>query len=931
MFRVTSLLAILLIGCGAPLPQLPTGSSQSVNLLLDPSFENVRGDRGESSTAWTTTVRRSMWQTDRSLPVPTVCGGEIGGRTGSCSLSLGQSIEGDGGPDHMVFVSQFVGGRQGLMNSDETVDGPLLIDFWTHFNKSDSVDHGQFSTLFHLLVDVGYTDAGRHLSVRVTPREVDVKADRNSENGGVDKFVRTCVVVPHYGSIRALMVHLITDNNRRQPTSRDRSPIFYVDDVSVSYIRTDAAVAESLNDACELYVDSFPRNRHVIADFLSPVSGNSPSDGTVAITLATQLTVDRLPALERISSSWRGHVSAALLLYDRDMTSQYLTMRDVTELYYRSPSLRSHVTLHLVREDAANRKRNRPRQNSFAGDALNDDDWERYPVNFLRNVAIAHARTSHVFYIDADLMMAFSASDARRWVTEASDSYDIDKTAFLVPVFEYTSTNSAAESLVDVSALPRTKTELLDRMKDEGGMAVKLGPLAYFSHSVVNYRRWYSASGPYHVDYQENMEPYFIVRSTAPVMSDYYAGYGRDKCAYSRDVAGAGFRFSVLPEAFLVYVTDPPSVPTIYQRSSGVRPEMFYNIEFHRNDIEAGHFRLPFEYNFRRHREWTTPQPMSGSDANERTEDCSQRPETEQRNCQSTGFTDSQDKRRSSMYTSGAMNPDECDHFEEKDSACSQHQQYERQDDNGGSDDCASSTIELHPFPPEILERRPGAPLDRIDIAVEMLMMAYGVVTYVELSTSSTVDHHVNLMLPLMQPEAVVNVQLGLTDDAAVEDGHVINGLFETYRPLNDDLTSVLNRVAADHPGPKLYAVSTSRFPLEQLVEYLKSLLVYATDDDVVAVFQLEADGSSTSAAALREISCRAPIIRPGWRLHRLSERHWLMKPIAMIGSPPLRVPPFPACSGRTEESTEKKDEVDIVLFTKNRPLQVSVVFVHSL
>jgi len=38
------------------------------------------------------------------------------------------------------------------------------------------------------------------------------------------------------------------------------------------------------------------------------------------------------------------------------------------------------------------------------------------------------------------------------------------------------------------------------------------------------------------------MEPYFITSSDAPLMSDIYAGYGRDKCAYSRDLHAAGYK-----------------------------------------------------------------------------------------------------------------------------------------------------------------------------------------------------------------------------------------------------------------------------------------------------------------------------------------------------------------------------------------------------
>ena len=43
----------------------------------------------------------------------------------------------------------------------------------------------------------------------------------------------------------------------------------------------------------------------------------------------------------------------------------------------------------------------------------------------------------------------------------------------------------------------------------------------------------------------------YVFRST-PLMSSWYEGYGRDKCAYSRDLHVAGVTFYVLPQAFLL-------------------------------------------------------------------------------------------------------------------------------------------------------------------------------------------------------------------------------------------------------------------------------------------------------------------------------------------------------------------------------------------
>lgn len=577
------------------------------NRLLDPSFESATKDdevqpgatppASATSTAWTVTIRRSLWAVDRSQPVPITCNDQTGGRTGRCSLS---PLAGDGTHENqLLFISQYVPvtkvtERSRDFESDLKCDGgPLLIDFWTRVIAT-TPDVETTSDL-HLRVDVSYTHAGRHLTVRVTPKQIGAAAADN-------EFVRTCVIVPDYGQVRALMTSFVVGDKIRKSLPGNR---LHIDDVSVGFIGTNAQVEEALAAGCQPYVDSFPRSRHVVADFLSPV-GSSDDGETPPVTLATQLTADRLPALERAASIWRAPVSATLMLYDDDVTSSIL--RNITVAYYRSAILRSFVSLHVVYEDVVNRKQKRhatPREGEGGND--NDDDRTRYPINFLRNVAIAHVPTSHVFYVDVDLMTTFSAPDLQRWIADASDDLRLTndervKTAFLVPVFSYAS-SAVTTANVDVADLPKSKADLLRRLKLSPGAVGKLEPLAYSSHSVVDYGRWYVADKAYYVSYREDMEPYLVVQSTSPVMSDIYAGYGRDKCAYSRDLDRAGFRFVVLPTAFLMYVADAVASPTVYARSGGVRPEMFFSVEFHRHDLQAGHFWSPSDFDFRRRRE----------------------------------------------------------------------------------------------------------------------------------------------------------------------------------------------------------------------------------------------------------------------------------------------------------------------------------------
>ena len=84
------------------------------------------------------------------------------------------------------------------------------------------------------------------------------------------------------------------------------------------------------------------------------------------------------------------------------------------------------------------------------------------------------------------------------------------------------------------------------------------------------------------------MEPYFVVPSDAPLMNDLFVGYvtvkhsininhviyllysyGRDKCAYSRELNAAGYNFYVLHGAYAVNIQEMSGQKSILQRFSG--------------------------------------------------------------------------------------------------------------------------------------------------------------------------------------------------------------------------------------------------------------------------------------------------------------------------------------------------------------------------
>ena len=97
------------------------------------------------------------------------------------------------------------------------------------------------------------------------------------------------------------------------------------------------------------------------------------------VSWVTQLTVDRLPSLEKMLARWDGPVSAAL--YSRDVAL------DVKEI----ERFRDRVDFHIV----------------GASQGL-------YPVNTLRNVALNNARAGHVILADVDFIPSVGLYDTIR-------------------------------------------------------------------------------------------------------------------------------------------------------------------------------------------------------------------------------------------------------------------------------------------------------------------------------------------------------------------------------------------------------------------------------------------------------------------------------------------------------------------------------------
>eukprot|EP01133_Synstelium_polycarpum_P008443 gene8443-9932_t len=123
--------------------------------------------------------------------------------------------------------------------------------------------------------------------------------------------------------------------------------------------------------------------------------------------------------------------------------------------------------------------------------------------------------------------------------------------AYVVPSF--------ASSLPRLS-LPDTKDKLLLATESETIIPTNL-KVCPRCHTPTNYKRWYTETQPYEAEYKWIYEPYLMFRrDQLEPFDERLKGYGFDKNSHTFGMAVQGFKFMVLPNAWIVHMNHPKQV-----------------------------------------------------------------------------------------------------------------------------------------------------------------------------------------------------------------------------------------------------------------------------------------------------------------------------------------------------------------------------------
>ncbi|KFO19873.1 Glycosyltransferase-like protein LARGE2 [Fukomys damarensis] len=240
------------------------------------------------------------------------------------------------------------------------------------------------------------------------------------------------------------------------------------------------------------------------------------------VTLVAQLSMDRLQMLEALCRHWPGPMSLALYLTDAE-AQQFLHFVEASPVL----SARQDVAYHVVYRDGS-----------------------LYPVNQLRNVALAQALTPYVFLSDIDFLPAHSLYGYLRASIEQLGLGGLRKAALVVPAFE---------SLHYRFSFPRSKAELL-ALLDAGALYTFRYHEWPQGHLPTDYARWREAQAPYRVQWAADYEPYVVVPRDCPRYDPRFVGFGWNKAAHIVELDVQEYELLVLPEAFAVHLPHTPSL-----------------------------------------------------------------------------------------------------------------------------------------------------------------------------------------------------------------------------------------------------------------------------------------------------------------------------------------------------------------------------------
>lgn len=290
-----------------------------------------------------------------------------------------------------------------------------------------------------------------------------------------------------------------------------------------------------------LIISSVDHNRELVLTVPTLYSWSPTGD----ITLVTQFSISRLSRFERTLAAWDGPMSIAIYLTDHEdihVLEEHLSVPENRRRWKK-------VAVAVVKP-------------SYAPESL--VGRLRYPINRLRNLALALAPTRFTLVIDADFLpsphMHSHLQNHALPLFGATDSSNLHRTAVIISAFalssSYPITQPYPSTLSSLSAAIRSgQATLTDRNAGHGPSLPSL--FLASPHS--------SHFSTLEICYEPQYEPYYLLHTPSHLLYDErFTDQGGDKQSHALTLNALGYRFFGLRGAWVMHPpkSSPSSTPS---------------------------------------------------------------------------------------------------------------------------------------------------------------------------------------------------------------------------------------------------------------------------------------------------------------------------------------------------------------------------------
>ncbi|XP_030635939.1 beta-1,4-glucuronyltransferase 1 [Chanos chanos] len=281
------------------------------------------------------------------------------------------------------------------------------------------------------------------------------------------------------------------------------------------------------------------------------------------LALATHTTINNLHHLDSLLERWQNPLSVAIFAHGQDV-------KFATALVYAlsvfCPHIQALVDFHLVchsgemasfpEQDRAHFAGLEDCPGVFAKLESHRDKYKNYaiggnvsyPNNLLRNVARGGTEAAYILVIDIDMVP--SAALHQQFIAMLMRREPAADEVFVLPAFEIRHTRK----------MPATKSELV-QLYQVGEVRPFYEELCPRCQAPTNYSRWVNlhstGSGALEVAYTltwvDPWEPFYIGARSVPLYDENFRQYGFNRISQACELHVAGYRFSVLGNAFVVH------------------------------------------------------------------------------------------------------------------------------------------------------------------------------------------------------------------------------------------------------------------------------------------------------------------------------------------------------------------------------------------